>query len=102
MLAPPLAPGTLKAPFVPSGASQSEGGRKSGPMRYWWAISRACLRSSGVKSMRSFSVIPWISKAAGLVGNGWVGQVFSSGASDCGTLRSSMGQTGSPVSRLKT
>ena len=65
-------------------------------MRYWRAISRACFRSSGVKSMRSFSVTPWISKGAGLVGKGWVGQVFSSGASDCGTLRSSMGHTGSP------
>ena len=65
-------------------------------MRYWRAISRACFRSSGVKSMRSFSVTPWSSKGAGLVGNGWVGQVFSSGVSDCGTARSSIGHTGSP------
>ena len=63
---------------------------------------RACSRSSGVKSIKSSSLRPCISKAGGLVTKGCVGQVFSPGTSDWGTGRSSMGQIGSPVSRLKT
>ena len=43
----------------------------------------------------------WISNAAGLVGNGCVGDSFSPGRSDCATGRSTIGQTGSPVTRLK-
>ena len=58
--------------------------------------------SSGVKSIRSSSVTPWRSNGAGLVGNGCVGDVFSPGTSDCGTGRSSIGQTGGPVTRSKT
>ncbi len=42
------------------------------------------------------------SSAGGRVGNGWVGDVRSPGTSLCGTSRSSMGQTGSPVTRSKT
>ena len=38
----------------------------------------------------------------GLVGNGCVGLVRSFGTVDCGTARSSIGQIGSPVSRLST
>ena len=40
--------------------------------------------------------------AAGLVGYGCVGDVHSPGTSVCGTGRSSMGQTGSPVARSNT
>ena len=40
--------------------------------------------------------------AGGLVGNGCVGLVFSPGTSDCGTGRSSIGQTGWPVTRSNT
>ena len=40
--------------------------------------------------------------AGGLVGNGCVGEVSSPGTSLCGTGRSSIGQTGSPVTRSKT
>ena len=40
-------------------------------------ISSACERSSGVKSIRSASRIPWISNGAGFVGNGCVATVFS-------------------------
>ena len=51
--------------------------------------------------MRSSIETPWRSNAGGLVGNGWVGLVFSSGTSDCGTGRSSIGQSGWPVTRSK-
>ena len=37
--------------------------------------------------------MPYLSKAAGLVGNGWVGDVFSPGTVDCDTGRSSIGQS---------
>ena len=46
--------------------------------------------------------MPCRSNGAGFVGNGCVGLVRSFGTSDCGTGRSSIGQIGSPVSRLKT
>ena len=41
-------------------------------------------------------------QAGGLVGNGCVGEYHSPGTSPLGTGRSSMGQMGVPVSRLKT
>jgi hypothetical protein len=46
--------------------------------------------------------MPWLSKGAGFVGNGCVGDVFSPGTVDCGTGRSTIGQIGSPVSRSST
>ncbi len=52
--------------------------------------------------MRSSSLKPCRSKGGGLVGKGWVGEVHSPGTSVWGTGRSSMGQMGSPVSRLST
>jgi hypothetical protein len=52
--------------------------------------------------MRSSSVIPCSSNAAGFVTCGCVGQARSLGESDAGTGRSSIGHTGCPVSRLKT
>ena len=36
------------------------------------------------------------------MGKGWVGEVHSPGTSDSATARSSIGHTGSPVSRLST
>ena len=71
-------------------------------MRYSLAISSAWARSSGVKSMRWSSLIPCISKGAGLVGWGWVGEVCSPGTSLWGTSTSGIGQTGSPVWRFST
>ena len=62
-------------------------------------MSSASVRSSGVKSIRSSSVNPCISNAAGRVGIGCVGDSRSPGTSDCGTGRSSIGQIGSPVTR---
>ena len=52
--------------------------------------------------MRSSSTAPFVRNNGGLVGYGWVGEVRSPGTVDCGTGRSSMGQTGSPVARSKT
>src|SRR5262245_44971895 len=61
----------------------------------------ACARSAGVKSIRSASVM-WVrAYAGGLVTKGCVGDVFSNGIVDCGTGRSSIGQSGTPVMRSK-
>ena len=65
------------------------------------AIASAWALNSGVKSIRSSSVTPCRSNGGGLVGKGCVGEVYSPGTVDCGTGRSSIGQTGSPVSRSK-
>ena len=46
--------------------------------------------------------MPCRSNAAGRVGNGWVGEYHSPGTLPAGTGRSSMGHTGSPVTRSKT
>ena len=46
--------------------------------------------------------MPWRSKAAGQVGNGWVGAARSPGTSLGGTSRSSISHTGLPVTRSKT
>ena len=45
--------------------------------------------------------MPCTSNGAGLVGNGWVGEIHSPGVSEPGTGRSTMGHTGSPVTRSK-
>src|SRR4029079_18763781 len=57
-------------------------------------FSSACLRSSGVKSMRSFSVMCVREYAGGLLGIGCVFDVFSNGISVCGTGVSGIGQIG--------
>src|SRR5215831_8905899 len=98
----PPEPGNVKVPFVPFAASTTDGGVYIGPSRYPLTASRAICLSWGVKSMRSLSLIPCLSTAAGLLGNGCVAAVFSPGASDCGTGRSSIGQTGWPLVRSNT
>ena len=70
-------------------------------MRYCDMISSASCFSSGVKSMMLSSFSPSGFSGAGCVGNGWVWASFSPGTIDCGTGRSSIGHTGSPVTRLK-
>ena len=58
-LADPHALGNASVPFLPFGLVLFiAGGVKSGPMAYWLASSRARFRSSGVKSIKSFSVTP--------------------------------------------
>ena len=64
--------------------------------------SRASARSSGVKSIRSSIDTPWRSNGGGLVTNGCVGEYHSPGTSPFSTGRSSIGQTGWPVTRSKT
>ena len=93
--APPATPGTWIVP-------RCDGGVKSGPWSYRATMSSASLRISGVRSIRSSSRTPWMSIGAGRVGNGWVFAAFSPGTPEAGTGRSSIGQTGWPVTRSKT
>src|SRR5580704_18871143 len=58
--------------------------------------------ASVMYGLMSFSVNDCLANGGGLVGNGCVGQASSPGTSDFGTVRSSTGQRGSPVRRLKT
>ena len=58
--------------------------------------------SSGRNGLISFSVKDCRANGGGAVGNGCVGHACSPGMSDFGTGRSSIGQIGSPVSRLNT
>src|SRR5687767_11779861 len=89
---------------MPSGPSAllTTGGVKIGPILYLEAILIASARSSGVKSISSSIEEPWRPYGGGFVGNGCVGEYHSPGTSPFGTGRSSIGQTGSPVSRLNT
>ena len=104
-----LAPfGTNKVacrPFSP----RTIGGVKTGPVLYCETISSAAARSSGVKSMSSSSrtsscrssALP-LERGRCLVGNGCVGAYHSPDTFPAGTGRSSIGQTGSPVTRSNT
>src|SRR5262249_46104614 len=78
------------------------GGVNIGPILYFFVSSIASARSSGVKSIRSSVETAVRSYAGGLVGNGCVGEYHSPGTSPFATGRSSIGQTGSPVTRSKT
>src|SRR5258706_12176091 len=69
--------------------------------RYFFRFSSACVRSAGVKSMRSFVLTYVREYGGGLLGIGCVGDVFSFGMSDCGTGVSGIGQIGCPVMRSK-
>src|SRR5216684_2025724 len=96
---PPVERGIVSVPLSPPFDPYTIGGVKSGPSLYCEAILTASAFNSGVKSIRVSSVTPCQSYPAGLVGNGCVFEVFSPGTSDCGTGRSTNGQTGSPVVR---
>ena len=99
--APPVMCGSINIALAPSAPARI-GGVKRGPSWYSDAILRASAFSSAVKSRRSSVVTPCRSKGTGLVGNGCVGDVRSPGTVDWGTGRSSIGHTGSPVTRSKT
>ncbi len=102
-LAPPSEPGTTSVPVVPSGALAIDGGVNGVVLkRIFSSAFTASARSSGVKSIRSLTVAPCRSNAAGFDGIGCVGEVFSPGTSVCSTGRSGIGQTGAPVTRSKT
>src|SRR5262245_51040959 len=104
------APGQFVPPLVVPMVSPASGppsllavgGLKIGPFLNGSIALSACARRSGVKSIKSASVMAWRAYAGGLVGNGCVGEYHSPGTSPFGTGRSSIGQTGSPVTRSKT
>ena len=74
----------------------------SGPETYPARICQASRRSAGVKSIRSSTETPCCSNGGGLVGEGWVDEYHSPGTLPPGTERSSIGQTGAPVTRSNT
>src|ERR1700730_5890637 len=99
--APPNAPGeTIVASGPP--ALLTDGGVNNGPIRYCETNFSASAWSSGVKLIRLSLETPWLSNAGGFCENRCMGEYFSPGTSPCGTGRSTMGQIGSPFSRLKT
>ena len=84
-------------------STESIGGENSPPSRWLRTASTASSRIAGVKSTSCSMDEPWSSKGGGFVGNGCVGESTSPGRSvSVSTARSSMGQTGSPVTRSKT
>src|SRR6187549_3114026 len=97
-LAPPCAPG-MATVSIPTA-----GGVNRPRLRAFDNRSAHCCRCSGVRTygLRSPTVRCCGAKAGGLVGNGCVGHECSPGTSLCGTGRSSIGQIGSPVTRLNT
>src|SRR5580658_10353672 len=78
-------------------------GVKMGPIRYFETICKASARSSGVKSIRSardgIAARPY---GGGLVGKGCVGEYHSPGTVPFSTGFSTIGHTGSPVTRSNT
>ena len=78
---------------------ESTAGCRSPPVRTARRSRRPRLAGSGLKSTRVSTEMPCTSNAAGFVGNGWVGEIHSPGVSEPGTGRSTMGHTGSPVTR---
>ena len=78
---PPAVPIVIAAIGPPT--LLTTGGLNIGPFLYILNCSRACAFSSGVQSIRSFSVTNWREYAGGFVGNGCVLAVFSNGTSLC-------------------
>src|SRR3954453_10714947 len=94
--APPLVVGRSQVPF-------NEGGVKIAPERYRLISSSASCFTSGVRVLASSSVTPCGTNAGGFAGNGCVGWAFSPGTSlVVSTGRSTIGQTGLPVTRSNT
>ncbi len=98
LLLPPREPGSWTVSrLYPAGVN-------SPSLRAAAIFSFHVARSSGVRKngLISSAVIFCRAKGGGAVGKGCVGQACSPGTSLCGTGRSSMGQSGSPVTRSKT
>ena len=95
-LAPPTAPGTATVSSVDGGLNN--------PFLAFLRRSVHVARSSAERKygVMSFSVIVWRANGGSTVGNGCVGQACSPGTSLFGTARSSIGNTGSPVTRSNT
>src|ERR1700691_3891083 len=100
-LVPPLQQPISKVPSGPP-ALLTTGGVNSGPILYFEMIAIPCAFNSGVKSIRSSTEKPLRPYAGGLLGIGCVGEYHSPGTSPFGTGVSTIGQIGSPVTRLKT
>src|SRR5690349_629775 len=96
--APPVAAGSIRVPALPPSPA-TIGGVKIGPILWRLRMRNPSALISGVQSSTSASETPCRSNAAGLVGNGCVGEYHSPGTLPFGTGRSSIGQTGSPVMR---
>src|SRR5436190_21172842 len=99
MFVPPTSPGQNRP--GPAGSPRRVGGLNGG-MNALVAFARfsASALISGVQSFKCSSLRPMNSYGAGLIGNGCVGDSFSVGTFEAGTVRSSNPQIGSPVSRL--
>src|SRR5687767_12736793 len=97
-LAPPCAPG-MATVSIPTA-----GGMNRPPLRALLIRSFHMARFSGVRMywLISFPLSDCFAKGGGVVGKGWVFHACSPGTSLGGTGRSSIGQIGSPVTRLKT
>src|SRR5205085_2615496 len=91
-LVPPTFPGNI---IVPS----KLGGVKIPSERRDLIRSRHQSRSAGVIPQASSGVSLLGTSGRGLMGKGWVGEVSSSGTVLLGTVRSSIGNKGLPVSR---
>src|SRR5688572_14209785 len=93
---PPLWPGIWTEP-------RRLGGVNSPSLRQPLKASLStCCSAAGMCGLMSRSVNDCLANAGGLVGTGCVGDDHSPGTSDCGTGRSSIGHSGSPVLRLNT
>src|SRR5437763_3723971 len=98
---PPLAVPSVSVARGPA-ATLITGGVKTGPSLYRDASFAPSARSSGVKSISSSADTPLREYAGGLVGIGCVGAYHSPGTAPFSTGRSSIGQTGWPLTRSKT
>src|SRR5215467_14450560 len=100
-LVPPSGPDMKSDLYGPSGLLSTIGSNSFVNTNFF-EISTAFACSSGVKSSKSFSVKSCFAYAGGLVGYGCVGDDRSPGTVLTGTRRSSIGQTGWPVTRSNT
>src|SRR5262245_7123109 len=99
------APPQFAAPLLEGRCSvpRNDGSVKIGPSLYLLISAIASALIAGVRSVASSSEIPCGANAGGFVGNGCVGYGTSPGISELvSTGRSSIGQTGVPVTRSKT
>src|SRR5215213_7303235 len=100
-LVPPAVLPMLIAPNLSLVSGPVGGTYGVGSQRKNLRFARACLRSAGVKSIRSLSAMKVRAYGTGFVGNGCVAAVCSCFIVVCGTGRSSIGQIGTPVARSK-
>ena len=83
--------------IVPS----NDGGAKK-PVEYFRNRSSTAACASGVRVVSMSSVRPWRVNGGGFTGYGWRSDSRSPSIADGGTLRDSIGNSGSPVRRFRT